>query len=482
MSLPVDDLECPVCCDIFIDPVLLSCSHSFCRECVKRCWETSGSRECPMCRKRASKASPTTNLALRNLCETVQVARRESSSSEKEKEKEKELNCDLHGEKLKLFCLVDKQPICLVCHMSKTHKNHDCSTLEEAVIDCRGELSTTLTSLQEKMDSLKIIHSNSNDTIDYIKNQAIGTRQEIKAQFERLHHVLHREESERLAALKREEDQKISGMRDKVSEISEEMLSLEESFNFLESELNAEDMALLQNFKGTRERCSSLPLGPVTMSGTLIDVSKHLGNLKYSIWENMNHHIEYTPVTLDPNTAHPYLILSDDLTSLYYSGLSYGCPDNPERFQMSAEVVGTNALGSGSHHWIVETGSNRDWLLGVTSVSAPRNVVISARPENGFWTLCYRGGEFRAMTSPPTTLSLATEAPISRIKVQLDYNKGTLCFFDGSGYDRLLYTFESTFTEMVLPYFYTHSQHPLRILPESVMVTALRKEGSAQVV
>ena len=135
--MPVDDLECPVCCDIFIDPVLLSCSHSFCRECVKRCWETSGSRECPMCRKRASKASPTTNLALRNLCETVQVARRESSSSEKEKEKEKELNCDLHGEKLKLFCLVDKQPICLVCHMSKTHKNHDCSTLEEAVVDCR---------------------------------------------------------------------------------------------------------------------------------------------------------------------------------------------------------------------------------------------------------------------------------------------------------------------------------------------------------
>ena len=188
-------------------------------------------------------------------------------------------------------------------------------------------------------------------------------------------------------------------------------------------------------------------------------------------------------MTLDPNTAHPYLILSDDLTSLYYSGLSYGCPDNPERFQKSAEVVGTQALGSGSHHWTVETGSNRDWLLGVTSASAPRNVVISARPENGFWTLCHRDGEFRAMTSPPTALSRATAAAVSRIKVQLDYNKGTLCFFDCSGGDdALLYTFESVFTELLLPYFYTHSQHPLRILPESVMVTALRKEGSAQVI
>ncbi|CAL8303597.1 unnamed protein product [Merluccius merluccius] len=466
MSLPVDDLQCPVCCDFFVDPVLLSCSHSFCRECVRRYWETSGSRECPVCRKRASKAGPTTNLALRNLCETVLEARKGSLSSEKEKE---ELNCDLHQEKLKLFCLVDKQPICVVCHSSKTHKNHDCSTIEEAVVDCKDELSSTLASLQQKMDNLKRIHTNSSYNIDYIKNQAVETQREIKAQFEQLHQVLHREESERLAALKQEENEKLAGMRDKISEISEEMLSLEESFNVLESELNADDMTILQVFN---------------MSGILIDVSKHLSNLKYSIWENTNDHLQYTPVTLDPNTAHPYLILSEDLTSLHYSGQSYGCPDNPERFQMSAEVVGMSALGSGSHHWTVETGSNRDWLLGVTSASAPRNADVSARPENGFWTLCYRDGELRAMASPPTPLVLTKEAPVRRIRVQLDYNRGTLCFFDCShddDDDTLLYTFESTFTELLLPYFYTQSHHPLKIFPESVMVTALRKEGSKQV-
>lgn len=473
MSLLVDDLQCPICCDIFIDPVLLSCSHSFCRECVRRFWETSRLRWCPVCRKRASKAGPTTNLALRNLCETLQDARRESLGTEREVQ-----NCDLHAEKLKLFCLVDKRPICVVCHSSKTHKNHDCTTIEEAAVDCKDELSSTLASLQTKIDNLKRIHTNSNDTIDYIKNQALETQQEIKAQFEQLHQVLHREESERLAALKREECEKVAGMRDKISNISEEMLSLVESFNVLESELNGDDMTLLQNFKAIQDRCNSIPLGPVNMSGTLIDVSKHLSNLKYSIWENTNDHLEYTPVTLDPNTAHPYLILSEDLTSLHYSGQSYGCPDNPERFQMSAEVVGTSALGSGSHHWIIETGSNEDWLLGVTSVSAPRNVEISARPENGYWTLCYRDGQLRAMASPPTPLALTPEAPVRRIRVQLDYDRGTLCFFDCSDDDTLLYTFESTFTELLLPYFYTQNQHPLRILPENVIVTVLRKEVS----
>ncbi|KAG7239980.1 hypothetical protein INR49_028090, partial [Caranx melampygus] len=126
------------------------------------------------------------------------------------------------------------------------------------------------------------------------------------------------------------------------------------------------------------------------MSGLLIDVTQHLSNLKYRVWEKMQDYIDY--ITLDPNTAHPCLILSENLTSLLYSKQPSCCPDNPERFHMSAEVVAMTPLGSGSHHWIVETGSNQDWVLGVASSSIPREAEVSARPENGFWTLCYRDG------------------------------------------------------------------------------------------
>lgn len=130
------------------------------------------------------------------------------------------------------------------------------------------------------------------------------------------------------------------------------------------------------------------------------------------------------------------------------------------------------ALGSGSHHWVVDTGSNQDWLLGVASLSVSRESEICARPENGFWTLCFRGGELRAMTSPPTPLT-ATRTP-KQVKVQLDYNKGTLSFFDPAD-DTLIYAFTHTFTEPLLPYFYTQSSHPLRIMPEKVLVTMLRQ-------
>lgn len=134
MSLPEEDLTCPICCEIFTDPVLLACSHSFCRVCLKRCWDT-GLRECPVCRKKASKSSVPSNLALKNVCEAVLQVKKENL------ELKEKTNCNQHGEQLKLFCLVDKEPICVVCQVSKLHKTHDCLPVEEAIQDCKvGEM------------------------------------------------------------------------------------------------------------------------------------------------------------------------------------------------------------------------------------------------------------------------------------------------------------------------------------------------------
>ncbi|KAM6905638.1 zinc-binding protein A33 [Xenentodon cancila] len=466
MSLPEEDLTCPVCCDIFKDPVLLSCSHSFCRRCLKSCWDT-GMRECPICRKKRPKSNPPSNLALKNVCEALQQVRRISSDQVEEK-----MNCNLHGEKLKLFCLVDREPMCVVCQTSKVHKKHSCLPIEEALLDCKDELVLSLKSLQDKVESLKSIHGNSAEMLKYIKAQTLETQNKIKSQFEQLHQLLYEEESARLAAVKKEEEEKIAAMKDKIKELSSEVLSVTENISAIRQQLKENDLVLLKVYISCHHRSKGMLLGLDDMSGLLIDVTKHLSNLKYRVWKKILDQIDYTPVTLDPNTAHPCLILSDDFTSLKYSKEPKCCPDNPERFHMSAEVVGMTALGSGSHHWIVETGSNQDWLLGVASLSVPRDAEISARPENGFWTLCIRDGEFRAMTSPPTLLTVL-KMP-QQVKVQLDYNKGRVSFYDPAD-NTLFYVFTETFTEALYPYFYTQSCHPLRIMPEKVLVTMLQQ-------
>uniref|UniRef100_A0A672KCF2 Uncharacterized protein n=1 Tax=Sinocyclocheilus grahami TaxID=75366 RepID=A0A672KCF2_SINGR len=111
------DYICPVCQDIFTDPVLLSCSHSFCQECLQQFWRTSNTRVCPMC-KTSSRDQPPVNLVLRNLCESFLRERNERRSSGSEE------ICSLHSEKLKLFCLEDKQPVCVVCMNLQKHDNH----------------------------------------------------------------------------------------------------------------------------------------------------------------------------------------------------------------------------------------------------------------------------------------------------------------------------------------------------------------------
>lgn len=125
-DLPVEDLSCPVCCEVFKDPVLLPCSHSFCKSCLERFWESAVSCSCPVCRRRASKKSPLSNLALKNLCEAFLHGKGQSSASGSNS------LCRRHGEK----------PICVVCQTSRMHKGHDCSPTEEAAADCKVEFDS----------------------------------------------------------------------------------------------------------------------------------------------------------------------------------------------------------------------------------------------------------------------------------------------------------------------------------------------------
>ncbi len=127
LNVSTEELSCPVCYEIFKDPVLLTCSHSFCEDCLQQFWRIKETQECPVCRRRTSNNHPPVNLALKNLCESFLKQRNERHSSTSEEV------CSLHSEKLKLFCLEDKQSVCLVCRDSQKHVNHTFRPISEAV-------------------------------------------------------------------------------------------------------------------------------------------------------------------------------------------------------------------------------------------------------------------------------------------------------------------------------------------------------------
>ncbi|KTF75059.1 hypothetical protein cypCar_00046610, partial [Cyprinus carpio] len=80
-----------------------------------------------------------------------------------------EPSCSLHHEKLNLFCLEDKQPVCLVCRDSQKHINHTFRPMSEAILSYKEELKTTLKSLRIKITQRVKMREEFEKTVQHIK-------------------------------------------------------------------------------------------------------------------------------------------------------------------------------------------------------------------------------------------------------------------------------------------------------------------------
>ncbi len=157
-------------------------------------------------------------------------------------------------------------------------------------------------------------------------------------------------------------------------------------------------------------------------------------------------------VTLDPDTAHPKLILSDDGKQVRHGDIRQKLPDTPERFDACPCVLGKEGFSSGRCYFEVQVKGKTEWTLGVVRESINRKGTITVRPSDGYWTVWLRNGdEYKACDDPRVSLSLRVKP--QRVGVFVDYEEGLVSFYDVESSSHIYSFTAQSFTEKLFPCF-----------------------------
>uniref|UniRef100_A0A8C3HMB3 Uncharacterized protein n=1 Tax=Chrysemys picta bellii TaxID=8478 RepID=A0A8C3HMB3_CHRPI len=394
------EVTCSVCLDCFKDPVSLDCGHNFCQACITQYWEAlSTNFRCPECRETFSQRNFKPNRQLGNISRKLKW--------ELTEEREVGTVCEKHKKALDVFCQEDQTPICLVCHLSRDHKEHPVVPIEEAAEDYKVR--------NHGMVRTGVLHKLSWAT------------QKIVSEFQQLRQFLEEQERLRLAQLEELNQEIEKGRAEYVAKLSEEISSFSSLISEMEQKCQQPASELLQ-VRRVRESPNS----------SLLECR--------------------TKVTLDPDTAHPELIVSADRRSARWGETRQDLPNNPERFDTEHCVLGCEGFTSGSHYWEmevkVEAEGMGDCAVGLAKESVSRKGEISLNPEQGIWAVSCSEDWCWAPTSPEQLIQFPPSQGPRRIRVYLDYERGQVAFFDASRGDPIFTFPPASFTgERIRPFF-----------------------------
>ncbi|KAJ1090309.1 hypothetical protein NDU88_003442 [Pleurodeles waltl] len=164
-------------------------------------------------------------------------------------------------------------------------------------------------------------------------------------------------------------------------------------------------------------------------------------------------------VTLDAETAHPNLILSEDGRRVRCSSMTKPVPATPKRFSALFALLAKEGFSSGSHYWEVRLLEEGSWCVGAAAESLDRKTLSQ---KSLVWALQWFNNKYIALNLLSTPLTL-TERP-KKLGVYLNYEMAQLSIYNADTME-LLCTFPiSAANERVFPYFCVWGQADLLVV------------------
>ncbi|XP_068560209.1 E3 ubiquitin-protein ligase TRIM21-like [Cebidichthys violaceus] len=371
--------------------------------------------------------------------------------------------CTKHDKLLELFCKTDQMCVCVLCTYSD-HKNHDVVPLKEEYEGKKAELGKTEAEIQQMIQKRRVKIDEIKHSVELSEEDADRKIAEGVQVFTALKESVERSQAELIDTIKEKQRKTEKQAEGFIKELEQEICELKKrSTEVVQLSCSEDHLHLLQSFM-------TLNAAPPTKNWTGVRVSppSHEGTVRRAVnqlEETLSKHMKKlfeaelkrvqqsaVDVTLDPNTAHPKLILSDDGKQVKHGDVTKNLPNNPERFDSCVSVLAKQSFSSGRFYYEVQVKGKTGWYLGVIRESINRKGVITPTPQNGYWTIwLINENKYFALTVPPVRLSLKSQP--QKVGVFVDHEEGLVSFYDVKS-AALIYSFTGCcFTEKLYPFF-----------------------------
>ncbi|XP_044045215.1 E3 ubiquitin-protein ligase TRIM39-like isoform X9 [Siniperca chuatsi] len=373
--------------------------------------------------------------------------------------------CTKHDKPLELFCKTDQTCVCALCTVLD-HKTHEFVPLKEEFEGKKAELGKTEAELQQMIQMRRLKIRETKRSVDLGKEDADREIAEGVQVFTSLKESVERGQANLIHMIKEKQKTTEKQAEAFIKELDQEISELMKRRTEVEQLSRSQDhLHLLQNFQSLNTHhppptkdWTEVSVRPPSYEGSVV---RAVAQLEETLSKQMKKLLEAelkrvqqyaVDVTLDPDTANPHLILSDDGKQVNHGDVVKSLPENPERFSNCICVLGKQSFSSGRFYFEVQVKGKTDWYFGVCRESIDRKGEITLSPEDGYWTISLENrNEFEALDDPPVRLSLKSQP--QKVGVFVDYEEGLVSFYDVDA-AAVIYSFTGcSFTEKLFPYF-----------------------------
>ncbi|XP_016053286.1 PREDICTED: putative tripartite motif-containing protein 75 [Miniopterus natalensis] len=438
------EINCPICLDDLRDPVTIECGHNFCRSFIQ---QSSPDLQdwflCPVCRHPCQETHLRSNTQLGRM---IDIAKLLQVTRSKKKRQEGSRLCKKHSQVLTLFCEEDQEVLCPLCTEPPNHQGHQVRPVKEAASHHRQRLSSYIE--KQMADVQKLISIQSKQLLE-LREKVQKQKQKLASEFEHLTQSVEREQEKVLSRLAEEE----KGIQQKLiantTAFSDHISNLKALKKEVAERRKMSDVKFLMGIRSVLHSCGSL-LPPAVY---WVQLRREECSLppQYSALQKIIQKFR-EEVTLDPETAHPNLLVSEDRKSVTSVRKEQRVHWNPKRFLVDPVVLGSEGFACGRHYWEVQVGDKPEWAVGVCKDSLTKErKQFPPRRKGKCWMIQLRNGDYVAQGSVPVALVLK-EKPRG-IGIYLDYELGQVSFYSLNDMSHI-HSFMDTFSEVLKPYFY----------------------------